>query len=64
MFAADAGALWDLCDTCLNRPSGGRLRFVPLVPRVVTLWAWAGRLQSGDPRDRDLGWMTEIDVAF
>ncbi|HEX8203049.1 MAG TPA: hypothetical protein VF590_21410 [Isosphaeraceae bacterium] len=64
MFAADANVLQDLCDTYLNRPSGGRLRFVPLVPRVVTLWARTGRLQSADPRDRDLGWMTEIDVAF
>jgi hypothetical protein len=64
MFAADLAALQRLCDRYLNQPSGGRLKYVPLVPRVIILCANTEKLQSVEPPDRDLGFMTEIDVAF
>ena len=35
MFEADLAALQRLCDRYLNQPSGGRLKYVPLVPRVI-----------------------------
>jgi hypothetical protein len=64
MFEADLDALQRLCDRYLNQPSGGRLKYVPLVPRVLILCASAEKLHSVEPPDRDLGFMTEIDVAF
>jgi hypothetical protein len=64
MFEADLAALQRLCDRYLNQPSGGRLKYVPLVPRVIILCANAGKLQSVEPPDCKLGFMTEIDVAF
>lgn len=64
MFAADGDALQAVCDRYLNGPAGGRVRYVPLVPRVLLLFARFGKLGSSEPPDSLKGIMTEIDVAF
>jgi hypothetical protein len=64
MFEADHDALQRLCDRYLNHPSGGRFKYVPLVPRVIILCANTEKLKSENPTDHDLGFMSEIDVAF
>ena len=64
MFDADEAALQAVCDRYLNAPSNGRVRYVPLVPRVLLIFAEFGRLGSQDSPDSQKGIMTEIDVAF
>jgi len=64
MFEADEAALQAVCDRDLNGPSGGSVRYVPLVPRVLLLFAEFGKLGAADPPDSLKGIMTEIDVAF
>jgi hypothetical protein len=39
-------------------------QYVPLVPRVLILFASIQQLKSVEPPDSALGWMTEGDVAF
>ncbi len=64
LFEADELALQAVCDRDLNGPAQGTVRYVPLVPRVLLIFAEFGKLRSNDPPDSLKGVMTEIDVAF
>jgi hypothetical protein len=64
LLAADEVALQALCDRYLNEPTGRKLHYRPLLPRVVLGVARIGRVSSALPPDRDKGYITEYDVAF
>ncbi len=64
LFHADAAALQGVCDRYLNGPSGGAVRYRPLLPRVVLGVADVGRVFPIDSPDHRKGWVSEIDVAF
>jgi hypothetical protein len=64
LFPADAAALQALCDRYLNGPSGGAVRFRPLLPRVLLGVADIGRAFPVQSPDERKGWVPEIDVAF
>jgi hypothetical protein len=57
-------ALQALCDAQLNQPARGKVRFEALSSKIMLVFAQIDRACSADPRDRELGWMSEIDVAF
>ena len=61
---AELSALSALIDRQLNVPAAGAVRYLPLAPRVMLIYASMARAQSMDARDRELGWTTEIDVGF
>ncbi|MCC6997989.1 MAG: NAD(P)-binding protein [Deltaproteobacteria bacterium] len=65
-FVLDAqlDALTALIDRQLNVPAAGAVRYLPLAPRVMLIYASMARAQSLDARDRELGWTPEIDVGF
>jgi hypothetical protein len=64
LFHADTAALQGLCDRYLNGPSGGALRYRPLLPRVLLGVADVGRVFPIDSPDHLKGWVPEIDIAF
>ncbi len=62
---AERGALQNLCDKFLNSTaSRDDVRYVPLASKVVLAFAEIGHATSLDQRDRQFGWLPEIDVAF
>lgn len=58
---ADIGALRHLCDQFFNQPSGGAVRFEPLIPQIICSYANIKKATSSDPR---AGTTTERDVMF
>jgi hypothetical protein len=64
LFDADTAALQGVCDRYLNEPSGGGVRYRPLLPRVVLGVADIGRVFPIQSPDERKGWVSEIDVAF
>jgi uncharacterized protein with NAD-binding domain and iron-sulfur cluster len=60
----DPGRLKEICDRSFNLPSGGATDFRPLSSAVLLTFATIERIASTDHRDRELGWSSEIDVAF
>ncbi len=61
---AAADKLQALCDRVFNVPSGGALEFRPLGNTILLTFAQIGRIYSTDEDQRQLGTMSEIDVAF
>ncbi len=64
VLEADRAALQRLCDRQLNAPAQGVRRYEVLAPRIMIAFAEIDRATSLDPRDRERGWLPEIDVAF
>jgi uncharacterized protein with NAD-binding domain and iron-sulfur cluster len=64
LLEADAGALRELCDKYLNRPSAGAVAYTPLLPRILLGVAVIERAQPVDGPASRLGWIPEIDAAF
>lgn len=64
LLDSNLSALHALADKYLNDPAGGRVWYVPLVPRVLLGVACIGRMQSLMAPDSNKGWGKEIDVSF
>jgi hypothetical protein len=64
LFHADTAALQAVCDRYLNGPSGGAVRYRPLLPRVVLGVADVGRVFPIHSPDERKGYVSEIDIAF
>jgi hypothetical protein len=61
---AEADALQALCTKMLNGPAGGRARYLPLLPKVLLVFAAMDAASSTDPVHRNWGYVPEIDVSF
>jgi hypothetical protein len=64
VFPASRTALQALCDRHLNNPASGKVRYVPVVSRIIAGFANIHRGYSLTPPDSQFGWMPEIDVAL
>lgn len=56
-------SLEQVCDRWFNEPSGGAVRYVPLLDRVMVSFADMESVQSGDPQDHGRGRVAEKDVT-
>jgi hypothetical protein len=64
LLDADQKALQAVCDRFLNGPTGGAVRFRPVLPRVLLAFAAIERLKSMVPPYRDWGWIPESDAVL
>src|SRR5262245_32240221 len=64
LLPADYNRLKATCDRYLNPPTDGKLRYVPLLPSVMLTFANIGAISSLDERDRNVGWVPEVDASF
>jgi hypothetical protein len=64
ILPSDFLPLQALCDTALNRPTGGATDYRPALPLVFLTFADIASLSSVDPPDSRVGWLPERDVAF
>ena len=62
-FDADPQPLTALCNQYLNFPSGGHIRYVPLLPKVIVIFADMF-VASRDERDGQVGRLPETEVSF
>ncbi len=60
---ADRAQLSALCDRYLNLPTGGALRYTPLLSSVVMIYAEM-RVASQDGRDQQVGRLAETELSF
>jgi hypothetical protein len=63
LFSVDSDRLAVLCDQYLNAPCDKQIRYVPLLPNVVVIFADMF-VSSLDERDRKVGRMPETEVSF
>jgi len=61
---ADPDRLQTLCDTYLNRPTGGAVDYRPLGRYVMLSFQHIGRLSSTVPEFRDRGFTSEREATF
>lgn len=64
ILRSDFAPLQSLCDTVLNRPTGGATDYRPALPLVFLTFADISSLSSTEPPDSRVGWLPERDVAF
>lgn len=64
ILSSDYRALQTLCDTALNRPTGGATNYQPAFPLTFLTFADIASLSSTNPPDSQIGWLPERDVAF
>ena len=61
---ASNGALQSFLDRSLNRVYPGKVRFVSVLPHVLYTALHVPEMRSGDPRDRNRGYVAETDISF
>src|SRR5262249_15234262 len=64
LLKADRAALTELCERYLNRPAQGKVRYHPLLPRILLGLGDIQRAQPTDEPGSRVGWLAERDVAF
>jgi hypothetical protein len=64
ILRSDFDVLQALCDTALNRPTGGNTDYRPALPLVFLTFADIESLSSINPPDSRVGWLPERDVAL
>jgi uncharacterized protein with NAD-binding domain and iron-sulfur cluster len=61
---ADPLKLAAYVDRTLNAAAGGKVRYEPILGRVLLVYSSSARAAPATLPDRDLGWLPEIDVLF
>jgi len=64
LLPAAAPALQRVCDTLFNTPSGGAVRYQPLMPLVCLSYLDSVKLSAADPPQSLTGWFEERDAVF
>jgi len=64
LYPATAERLDELCAALFERPSGGAVRYRPLLPLVAVVCADMARSCSTNPLFAQWGWSAEIDFGF
>ena len=64
LLPAAAPALQRVCDTLFNAPSGGAVRYEPLMPLVCLSYLDSVKLTAADPPQSLVGWFHERDAVF
>ena len=64
ILPASAPALQRACDTLFNVPSGGAVKYEPLMPLVFISLIDSVRLSAADPVASQIGWFRESDTVF
>lgn len=64
LMPATTAALQRVCDTLFNQPSGGAVRYEPLMPLVCLSYLDSVKLSAAEPPQSLTGWFHERDAVF